>query len=177
MSTPQDPFANPSHDQDRTPPPPPAGSAAPAWGAPPPTGAAQPSGWGSAPGSPGYGAPGDGPRGTSNGTGTAALVLGILGLLTSWLVFGGLLGLVAIVLGVIGLGKVRKHEASNKGSAVAGIVLGVLSILVAGALVALGAAFFNSDQGQQFAECVQEAAGDPVAEAECQREVEESLGG
>lgn len=163
MSTPQDPFASPSSDRGETPPPPDSGAPS--------------SGWGSAPGSPGYGDPGGAPQGTSNGTGTAALVLGILGLLTSWLVFGGLLGLVAIVLGAIGLGKVRKREASNKGSAIAGIVLGVLSILVAGALLALGAAFFSSDEGQQFAECVQEAGGDPVAEAECRREFEDSLTG
>lgn len=157
MSTPQDPFASPSPDQGGTPPP--------------------PSGWGSPHGSPAYDAPGGPPQGTSNGTGTAALVLGILGLLTSWLVIGGLLGLVAIVLGVIAMGKVRRNEASNRGSAIAGIVLGALSILIAGALIALGAAFFNSDEGQQFADCVEEAAGDQAAVAECQREFEDSVTG
>jgi len=93
------------------------------------------------PQSPSYGSspggPGDG-GGHRNGMGIAALILGILGLLTSWLLFGGLFGLLAIVLGFVGLGRVRRGEASNRGMAITGIVLGLLSVAVAvliGALV------------------------------------------
>jgi hypothetical protein len=114
-------------------------------------------------------------HGTSNGVGTAALVVGVLALLTSWLVFGGLLGLVAIVLGVIGLGKVKRREASNKGMAIAGIVLGVLSILVAGAIIAAGAAIFNSDTVQNFGDCLQEAGDDSTAVQECERQFEDAV--
>ena len=70
-----------------------------------------------------------------NGLGTTALVLGILGVIfaiipvTFWL--GGILGLLALIFGVIGSARAGKGLATNKGSAVTGLVLGVLSIVVA----------------------------------------------
>jgi formate-dependent nitrite reductase membrane component NrfD len=56
-------------------------------------------------------------------------VLGILGVLTFWLLgLGAVLGLVAIILGVIGLRRVRSGQATNRTSAIAGIVLGAIAI-------------------------------------------------
>ena len=170
MTTPQDPFSTP--EPGSTPPPrPPApgygqqgGGAQPAYG--------QPSGFGD---QPGYGtAPA---QGHSNGLGTAALVLGIIGLLTSWFGLGALLGVAAIILGALGLGKVKRREASNKGSAIAGIVLGVLSLLVFGAVIAAGASFLNSDTGKALRECLEQAGQDRVAQEQCQRDAEERLQG
>ena len=157
MTTPQDPFSTPPGGS--TPPP------------SPPPGHGQDGRFGE---SGGYGvAPVQ--QGHQNGLGTAALVLGILGALTAWFVIGALLGVVAIILGALALGKVKRREASNRGSAIAGIVLGVISLLLLGVAVAAGLAFFNSDAGQRLVECTQQAGQDQAAVAECQREFEESV--
>jgi hypothetical protein len=159
VTTPQDPFSTP-----------------PGGGTPPPA-----QGYGQGYGQPGSydsgAAAGSGqPTGHRNGLGTAALVVGVVALLTSWLVLGGLLGIVAVILGVIGLGRVKRREASNRGSAIAGVVLGVLSALVAAAVIAAGAAFFTSDTFQNLAECLEQAGPDPAAQQECQREAEQNVG-
>jgi hypothetical protein len=177
VSTPKDPFASPSDrgDDPQSPPPsapPPSG---PAWGGPPPSTPA----WGppTSGDQSGWGAPAQPPAGDSNGMGIAALVVGVLALLSSIFVIGGLLGLVAVVLGVLGLGKVKRREASSKGLPIAGIVLGALSVLIAAAAIALGAWVFSSDAGQELAECLQEAGSDPTAQAECERQFQESITG
>ncbi len=165
MTTPQDPFSTPPSGS--TPPPSqPTGGYGQSGGFGQPGGFGEQSGYGAAPA-----------QGHQNGLGTAALVLGIIGLLTSWFGLGAILGLVAIILGVLALGKVKRREASNRGSAIAGIVLGVLSIVVLAGLIAAGAAFFNSDAGKSLIECTERAGQDQAAVQECQRQFMESQQG
>ena len=80
-----------------------------------------------------YATPGSG--GPGKGLAIAALVVGIIALLGSWIPFGGwffaFLGLVAIVLGIVGVVQANKGRAGGKGMAVIGAVLGALSIIVA----------------------------------------------
>ena len=67
----------------------------------------------------------------TNGIGTAALVLGIVGaVLSLFLLFwvAVLLGVLAVVFGIMGLRNARAG-APNKGAAVAGVVLGSLTIV------------------------------------------------
>ena len=164
MTAPQDPFSTP-----------PQGS-----------GAGSPSGSG-APGSPyggqpapgGYGGPppfGTPPaRPPRNGLGVAALVLGVLGLLTWFFVVGGLFGLVAVVLGALGRGRAKRGEATNGGVALAGIITGAIAVALS-VLVAVGfASLFRSGGVQDFAECVQQAqdqAAIDACEAEFRQRVE-----
>ncbi|MFF8291109.1 DUF4352 domain-containing protein [Streptomyces sp. NPDC016309] len=91
---------------------------------------------------PGYGgAPAPGHRPVRNGLGTAALVLGIIGALSGmipllfWL--AGVLGLLALVLGLVGNGRVRRGEAANRGVTVSGAVLGLVALVlsVVGAVI------------------------------------------
>ncbi|MEU6930082.1 DUF4190 domain-containing protein [Streptomyces sp. NPDC046385] len=82
-----------------------------------------------------WGAPGTQPPvQPRNGLGVTALVLGIVGLLFAIIPFlfwlGGILGLLALIFGIIGASRAGKGLATNKGSAVTGLVLGALSILV-----------------------------------------------
>ncbi|MGQ7351530.1 DUF4190 domain-containing protein [Quadrisphaera oryzae] len=79
-----------------------------------------------------------------NGVGLAALILGILGLV-GILVFGlgGLLGLVAVILGFIGVRRVKRGEATNRGAAITGIVLGLISVVL-GIVVLIGLVFLGS---------------------------------
>lgn len=60
-----------------------------------------------------------------NGMGTASLVLGIFSLL----IFGFILGLLAIIFGSIGIGRANRGEATNKGAAIAGMVLGIIGFV------------------------------------------------
>jgi heme/copper-type cytochrome/quinol oxidase subunit 2 len=94
----------------------------------------------------------------------------------AWTVAGGLvLGVAAIVLGVLWRGRVRRREADNGGMAVAGIVLGALGVLAAVAVIAAGVALFSSDSGRSLVDCLQDAETQADVE-ECQREFESDLG-
>ncbi|MFF4489004.1 DUF4190 domain-containing protein [Streptomyces sp. NPDC001544] len=90
------------------------------------------------PGQPGYGYPaghGYGWPGTqptpSNGMGTAALSLGILAALCFWLwPLAIVLGVLAVIFGVIGRGKARRGEATNGGQSLAGIICGAAGLVL-----------------------------------------------
>lgn len=115
------------------PPPPPA---------PPGAGANDP--WSPGPSRPrppdGSGAPGDSygaeygavPPAPQNGMGTAALVLGLVGLVCSVLFFplGFVMAVVGLVLGIVGLKRAKRGFATNRGAAMAGVVLSVVSLVV-----------------------------------------------
>lgn len=68
----------------------------------------------------------------------ASLILGIIGLLTGWLIFGGALGLVGVILGIVALVKVKNGTASGKGMAIGGIVTGALGMIGAVVMLILG---------------------------------------
>jgi hypothetical protein len=73
-------------------------------------------------------APATAPR---NGYGTTALVVGIIGLVFCWVpVFGIVLAGIAILFGFLGLGRVKRGEATNHGHGVAGVVLGSIAALI-----------------------------------------------
>jgi hypothetical protein len=111
-----------------------------------------------------------------NGLGTAALVLGILALLSFWTVLGGIIfGLAAIVLGFIGRSRAKRGEASNGGMALAGAILGIVAVLLTAGVVALGASLLNSEVAKDFEQCVDKANGSrPQIEA-CEREFKQKL--
>ncbi|MCM2390231.1 DUF4352 domain-containing protein [Streptomyces albipurpureus] len=98
---------------------------------------------------PQYGGYNPPPQPMRNGLGTAALVLGIIGLITGWIPFifflGGGLGLLALIMGLIGRGRGKRGEASNKGAATAGAVLGLLAMVAA--TFAMVASFKAVDEG------------------------------
>ncbi len=150
MST-QDPNAPSAPD--------PYGAAAPTYGQQPARdqqGHGQQPGYGGEPGygaaapygDPGYGT-GSAPR---NGVGLAALIVGIVTLVLSLIPFEGYLGVVAIILGVVGLSRVRRRTATNRGAAITGIVLGALAVVVA-VLWTIVAALFAQQLGPIISEC------------------------
>lgn len=170
MTAPQDPFASPG-DQPAGPPPqpePPAwqgqqpGYGAPAYGSPPPYGQQQ------------FGMP-PVPAGSSNGLGTASLVLGILSLVTWFLVIGGLFGIIAVILGFLGRGKANRREASNGGMALAGIITGAVGILLTVLVIVGVAALFSTGEFSNLTDCLQDADGDQEAIEDCRRQFEDSL--
>ncbi|MGZ8803425.1 MAG: DUF4190 domain-containing protein [Mycobacterium sp.] len=100
-----------------------------------------------------------------NGLGTASLVVAIISLFT---VFGGIvLGVVAVILGFLGRGRVKRGEATNGGIAMAGIILGVLSILVSIAAIAIAVWGFNEVGGTDYVDCISRAGSDQQAVQDC----------
>ena len=100
-----------------------------------------------------------------NGLGIASLVVAIIALFT---VFGGIvLGVVAVILGFLGRGRVQRGEATNGGVAIAGIVLGVLSILVSVAAIAIAVWSFKEVGGTDYVDCLSRAGSDQQAVQDC----------
>lgn len=179
MSTPpdeprsDDPWSTPPPDRAPSQPPP-AGTYPGSGGYPPPGGYAGQPGqgpyggqppYGAPPGQAPYGAPGEQPYGSPygaptaparNGMGTAALVLGIVGLALSFVVIGAVPGTLAIIFGAIGRARARRRQATNGGAALAGIITGVLSVVVAVAIVAVGVSLLKTEF-RKYQDCLDNA--------------------
>ncbi|HWU08780.1 MAG TPA: DUF4352 domain-containing protein [Streptomyces sp.] len=75
-----------------------------------------------------------GTRPARNGLGISALVLGIIGTVSGliplffWL--AGILGLIALILGLAGRGRAKRGEATNKGVTTFGAVLGLVALIL-----------------------------------------------
>ncbi len=129
---PQDPYANNPYGPQPTPPPTPP----PGYGYPQqdPYAQQQPQGYGyppqpGYPQQPGYGGYGyGGPTGQNNGIAVASLVVGIISIVGSCF-FGGLIGIVAVGLGIAGLNKSRT-TGTGRGQSIAGIATGAVGLLI-----------------------------------------------
>jgi len=78
--------------------------------------------------------PQTGPAAPRNGLGTAGFVLGLVGLLIAIIPIVGIVAWPMVILGlifsIIGFSRARKGVATNKGLAIAGIVLSAIGLLV-----------------------------------------------
>ncbi|MCX2925084.1 DUF4190 domain-containing protein [Streptomyces sp. NEAU-W12] len=93
-----------------------------------------------------------------NGFGIAALVLGLVGAVLFWTVIGGIvLGLLALVFGVLGHRREKRGAATNGTMSVIGAVIGALALVASSVLLAVGAAVFSSDEFKNYTECVEHA--------------------
>jgi hypothetical protein len=126
--------------------------------------ATTPPAYGTRPDSGAYGTQVLAPR---NGLGTAALVVGILALLSGILLVGAVLGVIAIALGLAGRSRVRRGEATNGGSALAGILTGLAGVIIAGVVIAAGVSWMNSSTGKNYTNCVKSANGNQAAVNQC----------
>ena len=151
-------------DRPETPPPPPPG--------PPPQYGGYPGAYPPPPQQPygGYPMPPSAPK---NGLGIASLVVAIVALLS---LFGGVvLGVVAVILGFLGWGRAKRGEANNGGIAVAGIVLGFLSIIEAIVLIALAVWGFGEVGGTDYIDCLSNAGNDQQAIEQCAQQFQERV--
>jgi hypothetical protein len=151
MTEPQPPYQSPQPYQS---PPPPQGVGYPGAYPPPPP---QPYA--------GFAPP---PTGPKNGLGIAALIVAIVGLVFCWTVFGGIiLGLVAAVIGFVARGRVKRGEATNGGVAVAGIVLGILAIVLGLVFIPIWYGVFDEVGGTDYVDCLSKAGSDQQAVQQC----------
>lgn len=130
-------------------------AAAPQWGQQQPGGQPQ---WGQ---QHGYAQPTSG----SNGLAITSLVVSILSFFLAFVAFGALGGILAVVLGVIALKQIKAANGAQggRGMAIAGIIVGAVSIVI-GAIVFVLIAFVTTavEQGgpafTDFFECIEEEA-------------------
>lgn len=85
-----------------------------------------------------------------NGMGTAALVLGILALLASFIPLLSLftavpLGLLGVIFAIVGYGRLSKGNATNKASTTVGLILSAIAVIIAVVLTLLVGAWLGSD--------------------------------
>jgi hypothetical protein len=66
----------------------------------------------------------------ANGVGYTGLALGILALVSSVLLVGLLFGSLAVTLGLAGVDAVEDEVATNRKSAIAAVVLGIIAIVI-----------------------------------------------
>lgn len=93
-----------------------------------------------------------------NGLAVAALILGVLAILLFWTVVGGVvLGLLALVLGIIGARRARGGRAPHGVMSIVGAVLGALGLIASAVILAIGASILNSDEFKDFDDCVRHA--------------------
>lgn len=76
------------------------------------------------------------PEPTRNEMGVASLLVGLVALLTCWMLVGVPFGIAAVITGDIARRRVQRGEASNLRIALAGMTLGAVSI--AAGLAAIG---------------------------------------
>jgi hypothetical protein len=110
----------------------------------------------------------------------AALVLGILSLVFI-VVFppvGVILGILGVVFGIIGVRRVRRGEATNRGQAMAGGITGGIGVVVSVALLVVVGTFIFSHRTQidRLTQCLQNAHTQHARDA-CQQQFRNSVNG
>jgi uncharacterized protein DUF4190 len=129
---------------------------------------------------PGQGYPSPAARGRRNGMGTTALVVGVVALvLVVLLLFaplGAFLGLVAVVFGIVGIVRVNRGDADNRGQAVAGLITGAFALLVGVVLtISIGTWFATHvNDFNEFGRCMDRSTGSAARE-ECARQLARDL--
>ncbi len=116
------------------------------------------------------------PASPKNGMGIAALILGIISVLAFWTFgFGILLGIVAVILGIVGRNRAKRLEATNKGVATTGLVFGILGIIAGAVFIALSVWVFNEVGGRDLTDCLSNAGSDQAAIEQCQQDFTSNL--
>ncbi|NAZ74580.1 DUF4190 domain-containing protein [Kineococcus sp. T13] len=118
-----------------------------------------------------------------NAMAVVALVLGIVALLLCWVVLGLPLAIVGLILGIVAMRRAKRGLATNRGTAIAAVVVNAVALLASAVLtavyIAAGAAFWNNG-GADYAQCIRDAGSDQVAAQACQEryqdEITEQLG-
>lgn len=103
-----------------------------------------------------------------NGLTIAALVVGIIGLLSAISVVGGLiLGTAAVIMGVVARGRAKRGAATNGGVALSAVVVGVLAIIAGLVSVAFWVGLFNEVGAGDYLDCLRHAGQDRTMVEEC----------
>jgi hypothetical protein len=119
-----------------------------------------------------------------NGAGRAALICGVIAFVCAIGFFliltvplAIVLGLAAVVLGIMGRSRARRGLATNRGSATFGLVTGLLALLILAGLAIGGVALFNAnkDEAKNLKDCVQQAGGNQAAQQDCANQFKDQV--
>lgn len=102
--------------------------------------------------------------------GTASLVFGVLSIPASILGLGVLLGPVAVVLGGRARRRLRQTGAGHTGKASAGVLTGILGLVLSLAVVAVWVVVLSGTAGQEFVRCLDRAGPVRSAQQACQQQ-------
>jgi hypothetical protein len=115
--------------------------------------------------------PGWGTAAPSTGLATTALVLGLVSLpLLIFFGLGALLGIAAIVVGIVALRRVKRGEAGGRGMAIGGIVAGAVSVLL-GILIVVALFAFGFGFADELDRCIEETGSREVCQERLEREL------
>lgn len=106
----------------------------------------------------GYDAYGQQVASAPKGLAITSLILGILSFLSGWVVLGGILGIVGLVLGIVALRK-TKTGGGGKGLAITGIIFSSLGILISLVMLVFFGWIFSA-----FGECMVYAENEVLME-------------
>ncbi|MFJ7495913.1 DUF4190 domain-containing protein [Streptomyces sp. NPDC097727] len=102
------------------------------------------------------------PPGGKNGLAGTAMVLGVIGLSTSIVFIGGLLGVIGLILGVVAL-MTSRRSGIGRGKAITGVVTSAIAIVVSIVVAVFIVWYANHtqecyqpDSFQQYKQCVHE---------------------
>ncbi len=113
-----------------------------------------------------------------NGLAVVALVLGIVALLLSWIFVGVVLSIVGLILGISARKRVKRGQATNRGTATAAIVVNVVALVASIALsvvwIVAGSWFLNNG-GQDYAQCLTQANGNEAAITQCEQQFRQDV--
>lgn len=124
---------------------------------------------------PPYAAPPPVARRPMNWLGSTALAMAIVGLVFCFSVIGGVVcGVVAVILGVSGRGRVKRGEATNGAVATAGIALGALAVVVSLAVIAVWVRIYHEVDVPAYVACVSETS-DQQAAQKCTDELRDRI--
>lgn len=112
----------------------------------------------------------------TNGFAVAALVLGLIACLFFWTVVGGLLlGLLAIVFGIIAALRTRQGRAPRRVMAIIGAAFGALGLIGSAVVLVVAISVLDSQEFKNFEDCMNRAGGQ-AAENRCTDDFIDELG-
>ena len=111
-------------------------------------------------------------RTQGSGMAIASLVLGILALITSFTVIGGVvLGLLALIFGIL----VLRRNAPGRGMAIGGIVTGAIGVVLAVILIIAGVSLLNSKSVKDLQSCVKNAGNNQTKISQCKTQYQNQV--
>ncbi|MFC4497684.1 DUF4190 domain-containing protein [Streptomyces ovatisporus] len=117
-----------------------------------------------------------GPQGPPrNGMGVAALTLGLIGAVLFWTMLGGIvLGLLALIFGIVGFRRGKRGEATNGTLAIVGAVIGGLALVGSTVVLTLAISLVGSGDYGELEDCMREA-GTQTEQQQCEEDFVESI--
>ncbi|MQY22953.1 DUF4190 domain-containing protein [Nocardia macrotermitis] len=108
------------------------------------------------------------PQGQGRGLAITALVLGILAIISSPTLVGGVLfGLLGLIFGIIAVVKARRGTAGGGAMAWVGLALAALGLIAAIALGVVEGMWIVDHGGRTYWDCAQQANGDQAKVQKC----------